>query len=301
MGTRKVGRYLVETSNEDKILFPQAKITKGDLIDYYENIAPIMLPYMKDRPISMQRFPEGIQEEGFYQKDAADYFPAWIKRMPLKKQDNGIVNYVVVNNAETLVYLANQACITMHTWLSRIDKIDIPDRIIFDLDPAGKRFSDVQEAALIIREMLTLLDLPAFVMTTGSRGLHVLVPIKRKHSFDWVRSFALDIATLLASAYPDRFTVEIRKAKRRGRIFLDILRNAFGQTAVAPYAVRPKPSAPIATPITWEEAADSTLTPTKYTIKNIFKRLSKIDDPWHNINDFSSSLDAAAKKLAQIR
>lgn len=301
MATRKVGRYLVKTTNEKTILFPKAKITKGDLIDYYENIAPIMLPYMKDRPISMQRFPEGINSEGFYQKDAPDYFPVWIKRMPLEKQDGKIVNYVVVNNAATLVYLANQACITMHTWLSRTDKIDIPDRMIFDLDPAGKKFSEVQEAALIIREMLALLDLPSFVMTTGSRGLHVLVPIKRKHSFDWVRSFALDIATLLARAYPDRFTIEVRKAKRHGRIFLDILRNAFGQTAVTPYAVRPKPSAPIATPITWKEAGDKTLTPTKYTIKNIFKRLSKIDDPWQHINDFSSSLDAAAKKLARMR
>ncbi len=247
-----------------------------------------MLPFTKDRCISMQRFPEGINKEGFYQKDAADYFPAFIKRAPLEKHENGIVNYVVCNNAATLVYLANLACITPHIWLSRTDKINIPDRMIFDLDPARKKFSDVQRAALILHDYLDSLGLKAFAMTTGSRGIHVIVPLKRRYDFDHVREYARAIASNLVKKYPKDYTLEMRKGKRGTKIFIDILRNAFGQTGVAPYAVRPKPFAPVATPLTWDEVADKSLTPTKYTIKNIFAHLAKKPNPWRGFNRASS-------------
>ncbi len=291
----KLGKYVVAVGNERKILFPKSKITKGELIEYYRRIAPIMIPYMKDRPLTMQRFPQGIDEEGFYQKDAPDYFPKWIKFKSIKKKADGYVRYVVCNNAATLVYLANQACITPHLWLSKIDKLRYPDRMIFDLDPSGRDFNLVRKAAKQLKSILDQLELPSFVMTTGSRGLHIVIPLKRGHHFDWVRSFARDIAELIVQQSPRQFTLEIRKVKRRGRVFIDILRNAYGQTGVAPYAVRPKPGAPIATPITWKEAFNPRLTPQRYTIKNIFRRLAQKDDPWQDINKFACSLSKARK------
>jgi len=288
MSSRKVGTYAVKLTNEKTILFPQGKITKIELVNYYEKIARYMLPYMKNRPISMQRFPEGINKEGFYQKDAADYFPAFIKRTPIKKHEDGVVNYVVCNNAATLVYLANLACITPHIWLSRIDKIKIPDRMIFDLDPSGNKFADVQKAALILHDYLDALGLQSFAMTTGSRGIHVIVPLKRRYDFDHVRSFARRIAENIIKRYPNDFTIEMRKTKRGKKIFIDVLRNAFGQTGVAPYAVRAKPSAPVATPITWDEVVDKRLTPTKYTIKNFFEHLKKVPNPWRGFGRANS-------------
>jgi bifunctional non-homologous end joining protein LigD len=286
----KAENHLIEITNEDRVLFPQSGITKGDLIKYYEKIAPTMLFYMKDRLISMQRFPNGIDQEGFYQKDASEYFPKWIKRVAVNKQDGGRVNYVVCNNAATLIYLANQACITNHIWLSRIDKLKIPDRMIFDLDPSDCSFTQIRNAALIVKKHLEDLDLCAFAMTTGSRGIHVVVPLKRKYSFDIVRQFAKNIAVMLVDKYPEKFTIEMHKQKRGKRIFIDFLRNAFGQTGVAPYSVRARENAPVATPLFWQEVSNPKLTPTKYTIKNIFKRLDEVGDPWEKIDKHACSI-----------
>lgn len=280
----------VDKTNENRVLFPKSGITKGDLINYYEKIAPTMLPYMKNRLISMQRFPGGIDQEGFYQKDASEYFPKWIKRVSVKKQDGGRVNYVVCNNAATLVYLANQACITNHIWLSRIDKLEIPDRMIFDLDPSECNFTKIRQGALILKKYLEDLGLCAFAMTTGSKGIHVVVPLKRKYSFDTVRQFAKNIAETLVNKYPERFTLEMHKQKRGKHIFIDYLRNAFGQTGVAPYSVRAKEKAPVATPLFWKEVSDAKLTATKYTIKNIFKRLDEVGDPWEKIDKHACSI-----------
>ncbi len=296
----KVGKYVINLSNEDKVLFPKYKITKGDLVAYYHDIAHIMVPYMKDRLITMQRFPEGIQHEGFFQKDAGDYFPDWIKTRRVKKQEGGAVDYVLCNNAATLVYLANQACITPHIWLSRSDILDYPDRMIFDLDPSGKDFGDVREAALEIKDFLEDLGLPSFVMTTGSRGLHVVVPLKRKDDFDTVREFARDVASYMAENDPDHLTVEVRKDKRHGRVFVDYLRNAFGQTGVAPYAVRPIEGAPVATPLFWKEVESAHLTPQKYTINNVLEKLKKEGDPWKGINKRAKSIREARKQLDRL-
>jgi len=290
MNKLRFGRYVVETSNEEKILFPEHNITKGDLIDYYCRIGPTMVPYMKDRPISMVRYPDGIKGEGWYQKEAGAYFPEWIKTKPIRKQSGEYVNYVVVNNVATLVYLANQACIAPHIWLSRIDKLTYPDRMIFDLDPSGKDFNMVRKAVLLIKERLDELGIPSFVMTTGSRGLHVVIPLKRVHTFDWVRTFAYDFATFMLKLHPDLFTLEIRKVKRKDLVFIDTLRNAFGQTGIAPYAVRPKPGAPVATPIEWKEVKNPRLRPNQFTIKNVFKYLDTVGDPWKKINSLAVTL-----------
>lgn len=297
----KVNRHVVAVSNEDKILFPKSKITKGDIIDYYKSIASIMIPHMKNRPISMQRFPKGIDHEGFFQKDAGDYFPKWITRIGIPKQEDGIVNYVVVNEAATLVYLANQACIVMHTWLSKKDKLDFPDRMIFDLDPSkGVTFALVQWAARELKKVLDQLALPSFVMTTGSRGVHVVIPLKRVHTFDETRAFAHDIAQLLAAQYDKKITTDIHKKKRGKRIFIDWLRNAFGQTGVAPYSVRALEGAPIATPIEWNELFKKGMTPQYFTIKNIWKRMSKREDPWKNMSKSAVSLRKVRVSLENL-
>lgn len=296
----RLGRYVVTTTNESKLLFPKAGITKGELIDYYQRIADVMLPYLKNRPLTMQRFPQGIKQEGFYQKDASDYFPTWISRVPIKKKQDGIVNYVVCNNAATLVYLANQLMITPHVWLSKVDKLNYPDRMIFDLDPSGKSFVLVRYAAKQLKQLLKKLALPAFVMTTGSRGVHIVVPLKRIHDFDTVRAFAHDVAAVLVQQNPKKMTIEIRKAKRKGRVFIDWLRNSFGQTGVVPYGVRAKPGAPVAVPVTWDELLNKGITPQKYTVKNIFRRLAKAHDPWKGMQQAACSLRTARKKLDKL-
>jgi len=290
MADRKIGRYVISCSNEAYVLFPKAKITKGKLVDYYEFVAPYMLPYVKDRLMTLHRYPSGIDHEGFYQKNTPDYFPAFIKRKKVQKKTEGAVNYLVCNNAATLVYIANQGTITPHITLSKIDRLEYPDRIIFDFDPSKKnQFDAIIDAALAMKEILEDVGLKSFVMTTGSRGLHVVTPIKREYPFDQVRQFAKNLAQELASQDSRTFTLEIPKAKRRGKIFIDYLRNAYGATAVAPYAVRAKEGAPVATPLAWNELSrlDS---PQKYTLKNISRRLKSRKDPWESFSRSACSL-----------
>lgn len=292
----KVGNRFISISHSDKIIFPDAKITKQELIEYYFNIAKVMIPLMKNHPLTMQRFVDGIEKEGFYQKNASDYFPEWIKRVSIAKQDDGKVNYVICNNAATLVYLANQLALTFHLWLSRSDKLNYPDKMIFDLDPSVSGFTPIRVAAKKLKAVLeNELSFKTFLMTTGSRGVHVVVPLARKDDFDFVRSFARDVGQLLAARHSNELTIDVRKTKRGKRIFVDFLRNAFAQTGVAPYSIRPKPGAPIATPIEWEEL--SFVTPQKFTIKNISKRLDKKECPWKYFGKQTFSLKKARKKL----
>lgn len=299
MTSIEIDRHEIALSKLDKVLFPEAGLTKGDLVDYYRRIADVALPHLRGRPLSLQRFPDGIGNHGFFQKDRPDYFPAWIDGKALPKED-GSVTYVVADNAATLVYLANQACITPHVGLSRVDRIDAPDRLIFDLDPSGDDFALVQDAARKVRGMLDELDLVSFVQTTGSRGLHVVVPLDRSTDFDEVRSFARVLAQHLAGQHPDKLTVEQRKQARGSRVFLDYLRNAYGQTAVAPYGVRAIEGAPIATPLTWQEALAPDMSPRKYTISNIFRRLGQTGDPWAHIDREATSLAPAHKRLQAL-
>lgn len=296
----KIGRYSVNITTPDRILFPDDKITKLQLIEYYLTYADYITPHTKNRPLTMHRFPEGIEHEGFYQKNAAEYFPRWIKTVPVV-HENRTVHYVVGNNAATLAYLANQACITFHLWLSKINNLHKPDRIIFDLDPSGTDFNQVRRAAFDLRELLEdELGLVSFVMTTGSRGLHVLVPLKQKYDFDFVHNFTHAIAHIMVARNPKDLTLEVRKDKRKGKIFVDYLRNSFSATAVAPYSVRAKSGAPVATPLYWQEAEDKKLHPQKYTLKNIDRRLEHMGDPWQNVMKHACSLRKAEKVLFQL-
>lgn len=288
MSELQIGDYTVETSSPDKVMFPADGITKGDLIDYYLRIASDMVPHLRDRPLSMRRYPGGIAQEGFYQQEAPEYFPEWIDRVTVVKEGGDIV-HAVCNHAATLVYLANQNTITPHVWLSRTDKVRNPDQIVIDLDPPDDDFEPVRRAARYVRQMLEEHNLPVFLMTTGSSGVHVRVPIQRDYDFDTVRDYARSLVERLARRYSDEVTTEQRKQKRAGRIYVDVMRNAYAQTAVPPYAVRARDGAPVATPIEWNEL--SAVTPRRYTIRNIFRRIGQKEDPWKHMLDHAVRLD----------
>jgi bifunctional non-homologous end joining protein LigD len=260
----------VQITNKDKILFPKSKITKEEFIDYYRKISDKIIPLIKDRPITLQRFPEGIEGQIFFQKKALDYYPKWLKTVIIKKQNATSIKMPLIYDLDSLLYMANQVGV-IHIWLSRKDKLNIPDRLIFDLDPPEGNFSKVVEAAKDLKKLLDLLELPTFLMTTGSKGAHVIVPIKREKPFDEVRDFAKKIALILINRYPDKYTIEIRKEKRQGKVFIDYLRNAFAQTQVAPYSIRPIENAPIATPISWDELSTD-INSQSFNIRNILKR-----------------------------
>lgn len=288
----------IEVSNPDKALFPDG-LTKAELARYYAQIAETMLPHVRDRPVHMQRFPDGIDGEEIQQKQAPDYFPAFVKRARVRRKRGGSLEQVVIENAETLVYLADQACITPHVWLSHADRLDNPDQLIFDLDPPGRDLAAVRDAARALRELLEQVGLVPFLQTTGSRGLHVVCPLDRSAGFDETRAFARTLASLLAEREPNRFTVEARKEKRRGRLYLDTARNGYAQTAVAPYAVRALPGAPVACPLDWREL--SRADPQQYTVRNLFRRLACKHDPWAEIAEQARPLRRAAKQLAELQ
>ncbi|MBU2534058.1 MAG: non-homologous end-joining DNA ligase [Alphaproteobacteria bacterium] len=294
--TEKFGGRDIELSNLDKVFFPGDDITKGDVVDFYHRIGDVALPHYRDRPLTMQRFPDGIGSDGFFQKDAPHYFPDWIDTFELDKE-GGTVRHVVCNSAATLVYLADQGLITPHLGLARIDQVDHPDRMIFDLDPSDDDFSKVQDAASGFRQLLDGLEIPSFVATTGSRGLHVVVALDRSVQFDDVRAIARRVASSLRDADASALTTEQRKSKRGARVFLDTGRNAYGQTAVAPYALRPIAGAPVATPLDWSEALSSNMHPQRYKMANIFRRLANKSDPWQEIGNFAVSAEELDRRL----
>ena len=271
----------VNVSNEGKILFPPG-ITKRELADHYTSVAPYMVPLVRDRPITMHMYPKGIEGEGVYMKQAPKHFPDWIKRVTVKKR-GGTVDHVVANRPETLVYLAGQNCVTQHVWLSRADLIEKPDRLIFDFDPEHERFEEVRAAAGALGDVLRDHGLAPHAMTSGSRGLHVAVPLKRTRTFEEVRQFADAIGHLMVDQDPGRLTMEWRKAKRGDRIYVDTGRNAYAQHAVAPYSVRARPGAPVATPLRWDELSDGSLRPDSWTLRTIGDRLADGGDPWAEI------------------
>ena len=289
----------VEVTRPRKLLFPQAGVTKGDLVAYYERVAEHMLPHVRDRPVSMQRFPDGIEGYGFFHKDVPDHFPAWISRVEVEKH-GGTVTHAVASNADTLAYLANQGCITPHVWLSRCDRLRFPDRLVFDFDPSVDDFAAVRRAARNAGQLLRQLGLAPFAMVTGSRGIHVWSPLQRRAEFEQVRAFAMDVARVMVARLPDELTLESRKAKRGDRMLVDVNRNAYAQTAVPPYAVRPRAQAPVATPLEWEELSDSRLRPDRWTVKNLFRRLSSKGDPWAGMAPSACGLSEPRKRLDRL-
>jgi bifunctional non-homologous end joining protein LigD len=283
----------VKITHPDKVLFPEDGITKGELVDYFRRVADVMMPLVRDRPLTMQRFTDGIDEPGFFQKEAPYYLPEWIKTVTFELRDGRKQRQILCNDPAALAWIANQDCITQHVWLSRADRLDYPDMVIFDLDPPDDDFDIVRFAARTIRAKLQDMDMPVFLMTTGSRGLHVVSPLDRSADFETVRAWARSLAEKLAWSIPDSFTTELSKEKRGRRLFIDYTRNAFGQTKVAPYTVRPKQGAPVATPVEWDELDH--ITSQSFNVRNVPGRVAEKGDPWRSMEKYATSLKPIKK------
>lgn len=294
-------RARVEITHPDRVLFPEDAITKGDLADYYGEVAGAMLPHLRGRALTVQRFPRGIGEPGFVQQDFADSLPDWMGRVEVAKEGGGTVVHPLAERPDALRWLANQSCITLHAWQSRRGRLNDPDRLVFDLDPSDGDFAVVRATARTVAGVLADLGLVSYVQTTGSRGLHVVVPVRADTDFDTARQFTRDVADLVADDDPAHRTVEVRKDKRGGRVYLDIMRNAYAQTAVAPYSVRPLAGAPVATPLEWEELDTRGLRADRFTVRDVPKRLAGQPDPWADMSRHARSLSGPCERLAKLR
>ncbi len=296
----RAGRHVVEVSNPDRVLFPRDGLTKGDLARYYAEVAPTMLPHVRGRPLVLNRFGDGIDRPGFVQQDLGDAGPEWVGRVETPRRRGGSIRHPVCRNRETFVWLAQQNAITLHAWTSREERLDCPDRLIVDLDPPDS-FDQARDAARQTRALLEEVGLTSFPMTTGSRGIHVIVPLRPEAPHDAVRAFARDFANVLAARHPETLTAEQRIAKRGGRLYLDMARNTYGQTSVAPYAVRPRDGAPVAMPLAWEELDDPALRADTFTVRDVAARLEAGGDRWAGIDRRRQSLRRPAERLARLQ
>ena len=279
MGEQRFFSRVVDVTSVDRVMFPHAGITKGELVDYYARIAETMLEHLRDRPVAVTRYPGGLDGDGFFQKNAGSHYPGWLRREQIPKRDGGTLDHVVVDEPATLVYLADQGTIEFHPWLAAADDLEHPVEMVFDLDPPDD--GDVRAVRAAARHLRSLLDevqVPSRIKTSGSAGFHVQVALDGSATFDDAADLAKAIAVTAATRHPDQLTTEQRKADRQGRVFLDWLRNAYGQTSVAAYSVRARPGAPIATPIEWDELGE--VEPRRYDLRNLFRRLGQRDDPW---------------------
>jgi bifunctional non-homologous end joining protein LigD len=284
------GGIEVEITNRDKVIYPRDGLTKGDVVDYYSKISGSILPHVRDRPISMLRYPNGIDADSFFQKQASG-FPPWFRTAKVRKKGGQVVHAICEKEAD-LAYLANLACLTPHVWLSRVGSLERPDRMVMDMDPSDRDFGVVKDAARSAREELKALGLEPFVMTTGSRGLHVTVPLDGAAPFNEVLALAKLVASRMVEG-DERFTTERLRSERDGRLLVDVFRNSYAQTAVPPYGLRARDGAPVATPLEWEELDDPHLASGKYDIRSIHARLEKKGDPWKDIERHARSVREA--------
>lgn len=273
----------VAITHPEKVMFPESGITKGELASYYERVAPVMLPHLAGRPVTMERFHRGIGAPGFYQKNVAEG-PAWLERVAVPKA-GGVVNYPVVRDARGIMWLANQNCITPHVWTSRVPDLFHPDLCMFDLDPLDDDPQALRAAVLLVRDALAELGITSWVKTSGSKGFHVAFALDEKSNSGEVARFAHALGRALVRRAPDRLTQEFYKADRGGRILVDTGRNEFGATFAAAYAVRPKPNAPVSAPCTWNEVESGAARPKSFTLREMPRRLDAIGDPWARFFD----------------
>jgi bifunctional non-homologous end joining protein LigD len=286
----RAGRRTVRLSNADKVLFPDDGITKEDLARYYAAVASAMVPHVKDRPLNLWRWNRGIENELVIQQAIPKGAPDWVKRVTVPRRRGGDVTHAVGGEAATLVWLANQNCITPHVWTAKADKPDHPDRLVFDFDPPddGDHLDAIRAGALAIGDLLREKGLTPYAMTSGSRGIHVVAPLRRGPDSNTVRERAGELAEEVAERLPDQLTTSWRKAGRGGRVLVDAARNTYAQTAVAPYAVRAKPGAPVATPLFWEEVDEAD--PRRWTLREVPERLEARGDPWQGIAKAAAAL-----------
>jgi bifunctional non-homologous end joining protein LigD len=284
-------------SHPEKVLFPGDGITKGELASYYETIAPVMLPHVRRRPITMERYHRGIDSPGFFQKDVSKGFPEWLKRVEVPKH-GGTVHHPLANDTRSLLWLANQNSITIHVWPSRVPNLYNPDICVFDLDPAGDNEPDLlRTAALNLRDLLTELGLPSWIKTTGSKGFHIAVPLDGKSDFGEVARFAHRAGRVLVQRDPDHLTQEFAKVDRGGRILVDTGRNGYSATFAAAYTVRARPGAPVSAPCTWEEVERGEVHPKSFTLRSMGERVAKVGDLWADMLHKKRSLRQAIGKL----
>jgi bifunctional non-homologous end joining protein LigD len=279
----------VTITHPEKVLFPDDGITKGDLGAYYEAVADVMVPHIKNRPVTLERFNAGIKGPRIFQKNVEKGFPAWLKRVQVKKKD-GVVNHVLITDAKSLLWVANQNSITPHVWVSRAPKIMKPDILVFDLDPSDDDQARLRKGALTLRALLESLELESWVKTSGSKGYHIVVPLDGKADFGKVATFGHAIGGLLIERDPKNFTREFYKKDREGKIFIDTGRNEYSATFAATYAVRPRPKAPVSAPITWDELKSGKFGPTALTLKNVPKRVAKLGDVWAELLETRQAL-----------
>jgi bifunctional non-homologous end joining protein LigD len=286
-------------THPEKVLFPDDGITKGDLAVYYEAMAPVILPHLRGRPVTMERYPGGIGEKGFWQKDVSKGFPSWLQRVRVPKKD-GVVHHPVVTDTRSLLWLTNQNTITQHVWTSRVPHLDRPDLCVFDLDPSTDNVAEVRAAAIGLRDLLQELGLPSWVKTTGSKGFHIVSPIDGKTDIAVVARFANAVGALFVSLAPDRLTQEFSKVDRRGRIYVDTGRNGYSATFAAAYTVRARRGAPVSAPCTWEEIERGEVHPGTFTLRNMPDRIAKLGDLWADMRRRGRSLKRPLEKLEQF-
>ena len=286
-------------THPEKILFPGDGISKGELASYYEAIAPVMLPHLRRRPITMERFHRGIAAPGFFQKDVSKGFPEWLERVEVPKKD-GTVHHPIANDKRSLLWLANQNSITIHVWPSRTPNLYHPDICIFDLDPSNDDAETLARAALNLRDLLAELGLPSWIKTSGSKGFHIAVPLDGKSDFGTVSHFAHVVGKILVQRDPEHLTQEFSKADRGGRILVDTGRNGYSATYAATYTVRAKPGAPVSAPCTWEELASGKVGPRTFTLRTMAPRIANVGDLWADMLKKKRSLKRPLDGLRKL-
>lgn len=281
----------ISLSNLDKVFWPEG-YTKAEFIKYYVDMSPVLLPYIKNRLFVMSRYPDGIAGETFYQKDCPSYAPEWIETLPIKSPDaEKTVNYIVCKDTATLAWLANQACIELHIWLAKKERLNYPDIAVFDLDPFPPAdFADVLEVAMLVKEALVQFNLKGFPKTSGATGMHIFVPVDPVLTYTEVRDAVEFICRRIHAVYPEKTTLERSVSKRGGKVYLDYLQNTRGKTMVFQYSLRPEPGAPVSAPVTWEEVAGRKIRPLDFTIKTIFPRITEVGDLYREFHRLKQSL-----------
>jgi bifunctional non-homologous end joining protein LigD len=283
-------------THPEKVLFPDDGITKGELAAYYEAIAPLLLPHIRGRPLTLERFPKGIGEKGFMHKSVAKGFPPWLQRVDVPKH-GGVVHHPLIVDAQSLLWVVNQNTITMHVWNSRVPDLYHPDLCVFDLDPSVDEPDVLRASAVAVRTLLEELGLPSWVKTSGSKGYHIVVPLDGETQTGDVAGFAHAVGRILVQRHPSQLTQEFAKADRAGRIYVDTGRNDFSATFAAAYTVRPRPGAPVSAPCTWDEVVTGAALPRTFSLRTMASRIAAAGDVWADLAESAVSLRNAITQL----
>lgn len=290
----------VVITHPEKVLFPADGITKGDLAAYYEAVAPVMLPHIENRPVTMERYPAGIGTKGFWQKDVSKGFPSWLQRIEVPKKD-GVVHHPLVTDLESLLWITNQNTITPHVWVSRAPDLMHPDVTVFDLDPSRDDQEMLRAACVGLRDLLDELGLPCWIKTTGSKGFHIVLSLDGSANMGEAAGFAHGVGRLLVERYPKELTLEFHKKDRAGRILVDTGRNDYSATFAAAYAVRAREGAPVSAPCTWDEVITGAVGPSTFNVRNMPARVKKVGDVWADMRKKRRSLKKAIAKLRSLK